>query len=127
MVTGALALEACGSDAPSGPVEGGSGVFRVALPAVGQTVAIPNAGLGRQGIAVTRLATSSVVAVSRRCTHQGCTVNLPASQGGNLNCPCHGSAFTVQGSVVNGPAQSPLLSYPAEIDADAGEVVVTVA
>lgn len=101
-----------------------SGTFRVALPEVGHTVAIANAGAGGQGIAVTRLSTSAVVAVSRRCTHQGCTVNLPSAPGANLTCPCHGSVFTTQGQVVSGPAQSNLTAYPAVIEGN--EVVVTV-
>jgi cytochrome b6-f complex iron-sulfur subunit len=50
-------------------------------------------------------------AVSSVCTHSGCTVAyLPAA--GNIQCPCHGSAFSTSGSVTNGPAASPLTSYP---------------
>jgi Rieske Fe-S protein len=41
------------------------------------------------------------------CTHQGCIVNTVS--GGTINCPCHGSKFSIaNGSVVNGPATSPL-------------------
>jgi len=41
------------------------------------------------------------------CTHQGCIVTTVS--GGTINCPCHGSKFSiVNGSVVNGPAASPL-------------------
>ena len=41
------------------------------------------------------------------CTHQGCIVTTVS--GGTINCPCHGSKFSiVNGSVVNGPASSPL-------------------
>jgi Rieske Fe-S protein len=41
------------------------------------------------------------------CTHQGCIVTTVS--GGTINCPCHGSKFSiVNGSVVNGPATSPL-------------------
>ena len=41
------------------------------------------------------------------CTHQGCIVTTVS--GGTINCPCHGSKFSiVNGSVVNGPAPSPL-------------------
>ena len=41
------------------------------------------------------------------CTHQGCIVTRVS--GGTINCPCHGSKFSIaNGSVVNGPASSPL-------------------
>jgi Rieske Fe-S protein len=41
------------------------------------------------------------------CTHQGCIVDAIAN--GTIDCPCHGSKFSIKdGSVVNGPAPSPL-------------------
>jgi cytochrome b6-f complex iron-sulfur subunit len=53
-------------------------------------------------------------ALSSICTHQGCTVGYD-SPTGNIKCPCHGSVFSTSGSVVNGPAQSALQSYPASL------------
>jgi cytochrome b6-f complex iron-sulfur subunit len=50
------------------------------------------------------------IALSSVCTHQGCTVGYSASAD-NFPCPCHGSLFSASGSVVNGPAISPLKSY----------------
>jgi Rieske Fe-S protein len=41
------------------------------------------------------------------CTHEGCIVTTVS--GGTINCPCHGSKFSIaNGSVVNGPAAAPL-------------------
>jgi cytochrome b6-f complex iron-sulfur subunit len=94
------------------------------LPDIGGTVAIDGVGLGCQGVAVTRLSATSVVAVSRQCTHQGCTLALPGSPGGTLFCPCHGSRFTPSGGVLLGPAIAPLQTYPAQIGGT--NVIVTV-
>ena len=41
-----------------------------------------------------------VGAVSGVCTHLGCQLNLATSQK-QLNCPCHGASFGVNGAVLN--------------------------
>ena len=46
------------------------------------------------------------------CTHQGCTPNWTGSE---FPCPYHGSRFAEDGSVVQGPANSPLVSYEVTI------------
>ena len=66
-------------------------------------------------IIVIHTAASTFVCLSRRCTHQQCTVAYSAS-GGTLNCPCHGSKFTTTGSVAQGPASTPLHSYATTFD-----------
>jgi cytochrome b6-f complex iron-sulfur subunit len=53
---------------------------------------------------------TSIVALSSICTHQGCTVGYNSRQG-DIECPCHGSVFSTSGSVLVGPALSPLRSY----------------
>ena len=55
---------------------------------------------------------TKIVALSSICTHQGCTVGYN-SAAGDIECPCHGSVYSLSGSVINGPAPSPLHSYPA--------------
>jgi Rieske Fe-S protein len=54
------------------------------------------------------------------CTHAGCIVGTVA--GGTINCPCHGSKYSItDGSVVNGPAKAPLAEIPVTVDG--GEIV----
>jgi cytochrome b6-f complex iron-sulfur subunit len=61
-------------------------------------------------------------AVSAICTHLGCTVNL-AGQG--FHCPCHGSVFNPNGSVVSGPAPSPLPWFELTLSRDGHLVIDT--
>jgi Rieske Fe-S protein len=55
-----------------------------------------------------------IFAFSAVCTHAGCIVN-PPSKNGSTFCPCHGSQFDGNGSVLVGPAFSPLEHYAVEI------------
>jgi Rieske Fe-S protein len=57
--------------------------------------------------AVHRDETGALLAVSARCTHLGCTVHFNEAELA-WECPCHGSRFTVDGSVIQGPANEPL-------------------
>lgn len=63
-----------------------------------------------QGIIVVNIGSDIFVALSSACTHAGCIVGYDPGTG-NFKCPCHGSSFTTAGSVVTGPATTPLPSY----------------
>lgn len=59
--------------------------------------------------AVHRTAEGEIMALSARCTHLGCLVRFNDAEGA-WECPCHGSRFAVDGSVIQGPATRPLES-----------------
>ncbi|MBF6162099.1 FAD-dependent oxidoreductase [Nocardia cyriacigeorgica] len=57
--------------------------------------------------AVYRDEDGDVHAVSATCTHLGCLVAFNDAER-TWECPCHGSRFTVDGAVIQGPATRPL-------------------
>jgi len=56
-------------------------------------------------------AESGFSAISLVCTHLGCTVESKAD---GFACPCHGSLYAKDGSVVRGPAMKPLRNLSIE-------------
>lgn len=51
-------------------------------------------------------------ALADRCTHRGCALHQGRlNPDDTLTCPCHGSTFTLDGSIINGPATSPQPAY----------------
>ena len=62
-------------------------------------------------------------ALSAICTHLGCTTRPFVKPDNEYNvehshCPCHGSVFTKDGTVLKGPAPRPLESHPLSLRAD---------
>ena len=53
-------------------------------------------------------------AVSRRCTHLGCRVNF-RKELGIIECPCHQSRFSPEGTRQAGPAQKNLATFPVRV------------
>ncbi|MFF9523663.1 FAD-dependent oxidoreductase [Streptomyces achromogenes] len=62
---------------------------------------------GGERLAVHRDEEGALHAVSARCTHLGCLVSFNRAERA-WECPCHGSRFAVDGSVLHGPAVKPL-------------------
>jgi len=58
---------------------------------------------------------STVKALDSTCTHLGCRtrVNPEAQQ---IECPCHGGVYDLQGQVVAGPPPHPLRELPTRVD-----------
>jgi len=100
----------------TGSGQTGSGPSSSPQPASGQppslalTSDVPVGGgkiLADKKIVITQPRAGSFEAFTAICTHQGCTVS--SVSGGTVNCPCHGSKFSIaNGSVVTGPAPSAL-------------------
>ncbi len=65
---------------------------------------------GAKQIAVSRDSDATLHAVSARCTHMGCIVRWNPSET-TWDCPCHGSRFSADGKVIEGPAVDDLETH----------------
>jgi len=104
----------------SAPATGGSAatVSAPAPNALAATSQIPDGGgkiIAGNRIVITQPRSRSFKAFSAICTHEGCFVNSVSN--GTINCPCHGSEFSIKdGSVVRGPATRPLAPIAIKVE-----------
>ena len=124
LITGAVAsgalLASCAEGdsnvtAPEGTVEVGS----ASAVGVGKAARLTH---GSTTVIVSQPSSGEYKAFSTVCTHQGCQVQVQDSN--RIVCPCHGSEYAVaDGSVVHGPAEEALTSYPVQVKG--GKIFVT--
>jgi cytochrome b6-f complex iron-sulfur subunit len=74
-----------------------------------------------------RLDDGGFLAISRQCTHLGCTVPWMEEEKKFL-CPCHSSAFDIRGDVIHSPAPRALDLFGVKIEnsvvlVDTGRVI----
>jgi len=128
----ASALPGCAPDngpAPSVTVPGPDADGRVVFPLSdfpeldrpGGAVIARAAGM--DPLLVVRTPSGGVAALSAICTHQGCPLGYEVPE---VVCPCHQSRFALDGSVLKAPAQAPLKTVQAALDAG-GRVTLTLA
>ncbi|HEX6246987.1 MAG TPA: Rieske (2Fe-2S) protein [Nocardioidaceae bacterium] len=118
-------LAACGgSDEPSSGGEGSGAPSDAGSPSQAEaelaTSEVPVGGgtiIEDEMVVVTQPAEGDFKAFSAVCTHQGCPVQ--EINDGQIQCKCHGSAFSIEdGSVVNGPASRPLETKSVTVDGE---------
>jgi Rieske Fe-S protein len=117
-VTCAAMLAGCTTqDANSGTATsaGGSALAATALATTSQ---VPDGGgkiIDSKQIVITQPWSGSFRAFTAICTHAGCFVNSVSN--GTINCPCHGSRFSItDGSVVQGPATRSLAPIAIKVE-----------
>jgi len=107
---------------------GCAGAKYVTVPIEGDSLVVSNQSFIKEGkalkyiivhndqleypIYVYRFSESNYKAVLMRCTHQGTELN---AFGDKLQCPAHGSEFNNDGSVQNGPADTPLRNFNVSV------------
>jgi nucleotide-binding universal stress UspA family protein/nitrite reductase/ring-hydroxylating ferredoxin subunit len=62
---------------------------------------------GGKKLAGYRSESGEVITLSPKCKHLGCTVGWNPTLG-TWDCPCHGSRYAADGTVIRGPTQRPL-------------------
>jgi Rieske Fe-S protein len=88
-----------------------------AANAIAKTADVPvGSGVIVGEVVVTQPSAGVFKGFSAKCTHKGCTVDKVAD--GTIDCPCHGSKFNLDGSVANGPAQTPLEAQAVTVQGD---------
>jgi Rieske Fe-S protein len=124
-VAGVGAVAACssGNSSTDNSSTGGSGSSSGGGSGSGNgTVTVPSSSVPVGGgyidksnlVVVTQPAAGQYKAFTAVCTHQGCTVASVADN--KITCPCHGSVFSAKdGSVITGPASSPLAAMTATV------------
>jgi Rieske Fe-S protein len=101
------------SDSPSpAPAAGGKELAKTSdIPVGGGKI------FADEKVVVTQPAEGQFKGFSAVCTHSGCALTQIA--GGTINCLCHGSKFKVSdGSVVKGPATTPLATENVTVSGD---------
>jgi Rieske Fe-S protein len=102
----------------AGSSAAGGGAAAAAAGALATTAEVPEGGgkiIDGKNIVITQPQAGTFKAFTAVCTHQGCIVNSVAD--GTIDCPCHGSKFSIKdGSVVHGPAPSPLAPIAIKVE-----------
>ncbi|MGZ4456446.1 MAG: Rieske (2Fe-2S) protein [Nocardioides sp.] len=115
-------LAACGGSSGKG-VDASPAAPAGAGP-LGPTSDVPVGGgtvYADQKVVVTQPTQGQFKAFSASCTHQGCLV---ANVSTTINCPCHGSKFSIEdGSVQTGPATQALPEV--KVSVSGGQVSVS--
>jgi cytochrome b6-f complex iron-sulfur subunit len=75
-----------------------------------------------QKVYIVRAKEGYFYAVSAVCTHLGCITNWKSEQE-IIACPCHGSKYTKEGNVIEGPAPRSLPRFSMTLD-DKGQIIV---
>jgi len=100
------------------PPAGGQGSGRISVGPLARHAERPAGSVAAdfkpQGVWIVRL-TDRIVAMSTTCPHLGCVLNWEPSEK-LFKCPCHGSAFDVEGVNLGGPAPTPMVRFGLSVE-----------
>jgi Rieske Fe-S protein len=123
MLAALAALAACAgatdSTAPNVPANSQIDVGN--YPALATVGGVAMVSLGGAPIAIVRTSTTSFLALSRVCPHQGGTVS---ESGSRFVCPVHGATFDLNGNWIGGQRTSNLHRYTTTYDAATNSLTI---
>ena len=70
-------------------------------------------GTERGDILVVRSSKDTYTAMSNICPHKECKVKVKSAE--LIQCPCHKSAYSIEGKYQSGPAKKDLLAFPVAL------------
>lgn len=118
------ALSACGnlgSDATAPNVPANTTINVNDYPALANVGGVAMVTLGSAPVAIVRSATSSFLALSRVCPHQGGIVQLFNN---DFVCPVHGATYSLSGQWIGGQRASSLHQYATSYDPTTGTLTI---
>jgi Rieske Fe-S protein len=119
----AALLAACGGADSTAPDLGAGASINVSdYPALASVGGIALATVSGARLAIVRTGTSSFVALSRVCPHQGGTIGV---NGSGFRCPEHGATFDSTGKWTGGQRTSNMHAYATSYDATTGVLSIS--
>lgn len=123
LAAAALLLAACGDESISEPPASVGSSIRIAdhppLATVGGVALVTVNGAQ---LAIVRVSTTSFIALSRRCPHQGGTINTIST---GFRCTRHGATFDRNGSWVGGQNTTSMRSFATSFNAASGTLTIS--
>ena len=120
------ALNACGSlggsDVMAPAVPSNSAIKVSDYPALASVGGVAMVSLGSAPVAVVRTGTTSFLALSRVCPHQGGIVELGQN---DFVCPVHGATYNLSGQWIGGQRANSLHQYTTSYDATTSTLTIS--
>ena len=116
-----LALAGCGLSVATAPDSVGGSLKISDYAALSAVGGVALATVSGTPLAIVRTGSTTFLALSRICPHQGATVNL---FGNGFLCPRHGAQFDASGTWIGGQRTSSMRSYATSYDAATGTLTI---
>lgn len=105
------------ADAGSGEqlIKSRRGFFKLAIATLASLIGVVT-GIPRvHSVWAVKRPDGDIAVFSPVCTHLGCYYTWN-SERGRFECPCHASVFSIDGTVISGPAPRPLDVLPHKVE-----------